>query len=162
MMHPRAIELIEALDLLPHPEGGHFDQVYRSQLLVTPSDGRDRRPALTVIYFLLVSGAISRWHRVLSDEAWHHYEGSPLELFMAPPDGGSVSRVILGPLSPSSAPFHVVPARWWQGARPLGPYALVGCSVGPGFEFTDFSLLSSLRLEERPALKPASLLEELL
>ena len=161
-MNPRAKRLIETLDLRPHPEGGHFNQVFRSQLLVTPSDSRDSRSALTVIYFLLIGGTISRWHQVLSDEAWHHCEGSPLELFMAPPDGGSLSRVILGPLSATSAPLHVVPARWWQGARPLGSYVLVGCSVGPGFEFSDFNLLSNLPVEKRPSINPKSISAELL
>lgn len=161
-MHPRATELIETLGLQPHPEGGHFSRVYRSQLLVTPSDSRDSRPALTVIYFLLIGGAISRWHQVLSDEAWHHYEGAPLELLVAPPEGGSISRCILGPLSAASAPLYVVPARWWQGARSLGPYTLVGCCVGPGFEFSDFRLLASLPVDERPVMSPAALCAELL
>jgi hypothetical protein len=30
----------------------------------------------------------------------------------------------------------------WQAARPLGDYVLVGCTVGPGFEYADFRLLA--------------------
>lgn len=162
VMHPRAIDLIAALGLEPHPEGGFFTQAFRSPLAVSPSDGRGSRSSLTVIYFLLVEGTFSRWHRVLSDEAWHYYEGSPVELLTLAPSGGDLNRVTLGPLSAGSAPLHVVPARWWQAARPLGAYALVGCSVGPGFDYADFTLLSSVPRAEWPSITPPSLLAELL
>jgi predicted cupin superfamily sugar epimerase len=161
-VHPRANELIRILGLKPHPEGGHFAEVFRSPLSVSPADGRAQRSAITVIYFLLVQGAFSRWHRVLSDEAWHWYEGEPLELLTVRPDGGNVLSTKLGPLSDSSAPQHVVPAGWWQAARPLGAYALVGCSVGPGFDYGDFKLLSAVPEAERPVFDPKSMLRELL
>ncbi len=161
-MHERAAELIRALKLQPHPEGGHFVEAFRSQGLVSPADERGSRAALTVIYFLLAEGAFSRWHRVRSDEAWHWYEGSPLELLSVAPHGGTVTSTTLGPASSTCAPLHVVPTGWWQAARPLGPYALVGCSVGPGFEYSDFSLLSSIPESERPIIDPRSLLAELL
>ena len=79
-MDARASQLIERLGLVAHPEGGCFRQVYRSSTTVQPADDRGARPSLTTIYFLLVSGEVSRWHRVASDEAWHYYEGDPLEL----------------------------------------------------------------------------------
>jgi predicted cupin superfamily sugar epimerase len=161
-MHARAAELIRLLALEPHPEGGHFVEAFRSGLRVAPPDARGSRCALTVIYFLLVEGAFSRWHRVRSDEAWHWYEGSPLELYTAGPHGGPVTRTTLGTVSSSTAPLHVVPAGWWQAARPLGPYALVGCSVGPGFEFADFSLLASIPERERPIFSPKGVSAELL
>jgi uncharacterized protein len=161
-MHPRVSELIDLLRLEPHPEGGHFVQTYRSSLMVRPSDSRGSRTALTVIYFLLVQGGVSRWHRVASDEAWQWYEGSPLELFTASPDTGVVQSSVLGPLSGVAAPQHVVPAGCWQAARSSGVYTLVGCSVGPGFEYSDFTLLSSLPDHERPRITPSSLLAELL
>ncbi len=161
-MHTRAKELIQLLGLESHPEGGHFFEAFRSSLSVLPSDGRGQRSALTVIYFLLVQGAFSRWHRVRSDEAWHWYEGAPLELLTVHPEGGSVSSVTLGPLSNSAAPLRVVSAGWWQAARPLGAYALVGCSVGPGFDYSDFTLLSSIPEAERPVFAPMSALRDLL
>jgi predicted cupin superfamily sugar epimerase len=161
-MHPRASELINLLKLEPHPEGGHFVQTFRSSLSVMPGDGRSSRAALTVIYFLLVEGGVSRWHRVASDEAWHWYEGSTLELFTAPPDTGIVQSSILGPLSAAAAPQHMVPAGHWQAARTRGAYTLVGCSVGPGFEFSDFTLLASLPDDERPRITQSFLLSELL
>ena len=157
-MHPRATELIRRLALTPHPEGGFFTRVYRSETVVEPADGRGSRRAFTAIYFLLVEGTPSRWHRVTSDEAWHHYEGSPLELVSASPFGGTISRHTLGPLSDSSAPLHVVPAGWWQAAQSRGPYSFVGCSLGPGFQYDDFVLLSSIPEHQRPELDPPSLL----
>lgn len=130
-MHPRARQLIETLALAPHPEGGWYRQVFKSVERVTRhADGADRS-ALTTIYFVLVEGTSSAWHRVQSDEVWHFYEGDPLELTIRnePP-------VVLGP----DHRVHVVPAHAWQSARPLGAYVLVGCTVGPGFEFEDFTM----------------------
>jgi predicted cupin superfamily sugar epimerase len=138
---PRAQELIAGLGLQPHPEGGFFREIFRSGATVQPDDGRPQRAAATSIYFLLTRGGHSRWHRVRSDEVWHLYEGGPLELFVAPPDGTKVERVMLGPALVSDGPVYTVPAGWWQAARPLGPYALAGCTVAPGFEFDDFVLL---------------------
>lgn len=161
-MHPRASELIRLLQLEPHAEGGYFVQTFRSPLIVTPRDSRGARAALSVIYFLLVHGGISRWHRVTSDEAWHWYEGGAIELFTARPDTGVVQTSLLGPLAGASAPQRIVPAGQWQAARSTGAYALVGCCVGPGFEYSDFTLLSALPDNERPRIIPGSLLAELL
>jgi predicted cupin superfamily sugar epimerase len=133
--------LIEALGLAPHPEGGFFREIFRSASHVRPADGRADREAVTTIYFLLVQGTHSRWHRVVSDEVWHLCEGGPLELFSAPPAADRVQRAVLGAAIESDGPVHVVPAGWWQAARPQGPYVLVGCTVAPGFTFDDFAFL---------------------
>jgi uncharacterized protein len=140
-LNARAEELIELLQLQPHPEGGHFREIFRSAHKVQPADARAVRDALTTIYFLLARGAHSRWHRVASDEVWHLYEGGPLELLLADPSLTVRRRVILRAVSPADGPVFTVPAGWWQAARPLGSYALSGCTVGPGFEFEDFSFL---------------------
>jgi uncharacterized protein len=132
--------LIATLGLTPHPEGGHYGELYRSEATVHPADGRGPRAALTTIYFLLSAGAVSRWHRVRSDEVWHFYEGAPLELWMASPRGDSLIGKILGPLSGEHRPVLTVPAGWWQAARSTGRYTLVGCTVGPGFDYADFAL----------------------
>ena len=137
----RATQLIDVLKLEPHPEGGYYREIYRSASRVRPDDERSERAAATTIYFLLVEGTHSRWHRVRSDEVWHLYEGGPLEIFTAPPAADHVHRVVLGTATASDGPVHVVPAGWWQAARPLGGYALAGCTVAPGFEFEDFSFL---------------------
>lgn len=140
-MHPRVQFLIDELQLQPHPEGGYYRELYRSATAVQPLDGRDRRAALTTIYFLLPAGAHSRWHRVASDEVWHWYEGGSLELLLADPPADTLTSVTLTPAALHTGPVHTVPAGWWQAARPLGDYAFVGCTVGPGFEFADFSFL---------------------
>ncbi len=139
-MNDRAAELVKELGLTPHPEGGLFREVHRSELLVAPADNRGRRRALTAIYFLLPAGAVSRWHRVQADELWHFYEGSPITLWLASPDGHRISTRVLGPLRDAHEPVVPVPAGWWQAARSNGAYTLVGCTVGPGFAFTDFAL----------------------
>jgi predicted cupin superfamily sugar epimerase len=161
-VHPRARELIRRLELQPHPEGGLFRRTYASRLMVQPRDARESRVALTAIYFLLADRGISRWHRVLSDEAWHWYEGAPLELFTASADGGAVASCTLGPCSDNAFPQHVVPAGDWQAARTTGEYTLVGCCVAPGFDFADFALLASLPEGLRPRLTPDKLFAEFL
>jgi len=139
--NPRVLALIDHLGLERHPEGGYYHSVYRSVSRVQPADDRPSRASLTTIYFLLASGQHSRWHRVRSDEAWHFYEGDPVELLVTDPELLQVERVALGTLAGGGVPVHVVPAGWWQAARPMGAYGLVGCTVAPGFEFDDFSFL---------------------
>jgi len=141
-MHPRAVELIRNLVLHPHPEGGHFAEVFKSPRRVEREEGGDSRAALTTIYFLLAEGERSRWHRVASDEVWHYYEGDPLELVWE--EAGEVRRVQVGPVAMGREPVAVVPAGSWQAARARGAYTLVGCTVAPGFEFADFVLLGDV------------------
>lgn len=141
--HVRVAQLIQDLNLIPHPEGGFYSQI-RSTSLVVPADGRGGRPGLTTIYFLLPAGAFSRWHRVSSDEVWHFYEGAPLELLQVSADLAALTRVTLGPLRHGQAPVHTVVAGDWQAARTTGASTLVGCTVGPGFDFQDFTMLGDV------------------
>lgn len=142
MMDPRARHLIYLFQMAPHPEGGYFRELYRSNLAVQPGGGRPLRAALTTIYFLLAAGQLSRWHRVSSDEVWHYYEGGPLELFTADANFERMSCQLLGRADEADTrPVHVVSANTWQAARPTGAYTLAGCTVGPGFDFADFQLL---------------------
>lgn len=143
-MHDRAAHLIDSLGLTPHPEGGYFREVYRSESRVQPLDRRPPRSALTTIYFLLAAGQVSRWHQVASDEVWHHYEGDPLELWVADDGFSRVVKHRLGRVQPDSLPVHVVPAHGWQAARSTGAYTLAGCTVGPGFDFSDFRMIDAL------------------
>jgi predicted cupin superfamily sugar epimerase len=138
----RVRTLIESLGLVAHPEGGYYAETYRSQARVRPADGRGERRALTTIYFLPPEGVRSRWHRVSSDEVWHFFEGAPIELLELTPDLASLDAHRLGPLEGSQAPVRVIPAGHWQAARSTGSYTLVGCTVGPGFEFADFTMMS--------------------
>jgi uncharacterized protein len=155
MMHPRATELIALLDLQPHPEGGFYREVFRSSSLVATADGRGTRAALTTIYFLLAKGAVSRWHQVTSDEVWHLYEGGPLEVLELSAAADTLERHQLGVIGLGvEAPVCTIRAGAWQAARPLGEYALVGCTVGPGFEYADFRLLADVA--EQAAIVRAS------
>lgn len=140
MAHDRTAALRAALQLQPHPEGGDFREWFRSAASVRANDGRPPRSALTSIDFLLARGQFSAWHRVASDEAWHLLEGGPLRLWLLPPDLSRLTHVDLAPVDDAGhAPRHVVPAHWWQAAEPLGAFAYVGATVGPGFDFADFA-----------------------
>jgi uncharacterized protein len=139
---PRAAALIERLHLRPHPEGGFYAEVHRSTAAVDPLDGRPRRAALTSIYFLLPGDAISRWHRVLSDEVWCHLEGAPIELHLLDGAERRTHTCRLGPVAADAAPQHTVSAGVWQAARSSGAYSLAACMVAPGFDFADFALMA--------------------
>ena len=145
------VQLIRSLDLLPHPEGGHFRETYRAiETVPTP---RGPRAASTAILFLLAAGERSCWHRIRSDEAWHHHGGGGLvvyELCLA----GSVRRTRLGlDLAAGERPQHVVPAGHWFAAEPApaSPWSLVSCTVAPGFDFADFELARTDWLEPHDA-----------
>lgn len=115
---------------MPHPEGGFYRETFRSPVTLDLPDGR-RRAASTAIHYLLPSGARSTWHRLASDEVWHHYGGGALHLHLL----GTGTRRL-----DQSAPQAVVPAGVWQAAEPEGEAVLCGCTVAPGFDFADFEL----------------------
>jgi predicted cupin superfamily sugar epimerase len=129
-----ASAVIAALGLHPHPEGGHYRELWRD----VPAGGG--RGAGTAIHYLLAAGESSHWHRVDAAEAWHWYAGAALALRMAGPDG-LVQEVRLGPdLGAGEVTFALVPVGWWQAAAPLGDWVLVGCTVCPAFEFSGFEM----------------------
>ena len=130
--------IIRILGLAPHPEGGHYRETFRDTRLLISG-----RAASTAIYYLLRAGERSHWHRVDAAEVWHWHAGAPLELGMAPPDRTEGPRVDhrLGPdLAAGERPQIVVPPGWWQAARSLGEFTLVGCTVAPAFEFSGFEM----------------------
>ena len=137
-MHPRAAELLTVLRMRPHPEGGHYAELFRSSHRVQVLDRNVERAALTTIYFMLTAGEFSRWHRVLSDEIWHYHEGDAIELSLF--DESGLHRMLLGPVGRETRPTAIVSAGTWQAASPIGAYTFCACSVGPGFDFADFSL----------------------
>lgn len=124
------MSLAGKLELEPHPEGGYYRQVYKSETMVGD------RTAITAIYFLLERGQVSRWHRVLSDELWTFLEGAPLTLWLH--DGGSTTSTTLS----AEARIAAVPRTVWQAAATTGDYTLVACFVAPGFEFADFTMMT--------------------
>jgi predicted cupin superfamily sugar epimerase len=145
-----AQEIIRALELSPHPEGGYYKETYRSaDELKSPRNG-EIRSAVTDIYFLLVSGQISRFHKVVHDEIWHFYEGDPLELVEIQADTLEVSKTVLGNGNGIFKYKHCIKGGNWQAARSTGSYSLMGCTVAPGFDFSDFEFL-----KENPAVHSA-------
>jgi predicted cupin superfamily sugar epimerase len=131
-----ASEIVALLQLAPHPEGGWFRETFRD------APGADGRAASTAIYYLLAAGQTSHWHRVTdAAEAWHFHAGAPLALSLAPYPRGAATTVLLGAdLAAGQRPQAIVPAGDWQGARSLGDWSLVGCTVAPGFQFSSFEM----------------------
>jgi predicted cupin superfamily sugar epimerase len=129
-----ARQLIDALGLAPHPEGGRYRETWRAPA------AEGARAAGTAIYYLLEAGEFSHWHRVDAAEIWHFYAGAPLSLTLSP-NGHDAEAHRLGPeILAGQRPQIVVPAGWWQCATSLGAWTLVGCTVSPGFEFAGFEL----------------------
>jgi predicted cupin superfamily sugar epimerase len=134
--------LIASLQLQPHPEGGWYREIFRSPtLLDTP---RGKRAALTTIFYLLGAGQISRWHVVESDEIWHFYAGSLLELFAYDPQTRKLTTYRLGNLESGGQSVAIIPAGVWQAARAVSGHALMGCTVAPGFDFGDFRFVADV------------------
>ncbi|WP_347813956.1 cupin domain-containing protein [Actinomadura sp. KC06] len=132
----------DALDLLPHPEGGWYRETWRSDASFTPDGYPGERSSATGIYFLLPPGEESVWHAVRSAEMWLWHRGGPLSLLLGgggERPSGAPERVTLGPdVADGQVPQAVVPPGVWQAARPAGPEeVLVSCVVSPGFDFAD-------------------------
>lgn len=178
-----AERVIEMLEMEPLPyEGGAFRETYRSKARVAAGGlvgepRRGERACCTQIYYLLRAGETSALHRVKSDEVFHHYLGDAVEQLLVW-DGtrtgegpGKVERAETGVIGPDlevgQRPQVVVPADVWQGARLKGGgvcgYALLGCSVSPGFEWDDFELVTKARAAEMAGEMPefAVLIREL-
>ena len=142
----RVDELVASLGLVPHPEGGYYHQTYRAAETVRAEHLPERfggdRPFSTAIYFLLKSGHPSHLHRLKADELWHFHEGSPLAIHLLDPEGAH-RTIRLGPRLSEGETFQAaIPAGCWFGAEVAEPdsYALVGCTVAPGFDFADFEM----------------------
>ena len=127
-------EIVRLLDLRPHPEGGHFREVWRD------APGPDGRALSTAIYFLLGVDEFSAWHRIDAAEMWHFYAGAPLSLTISPDGVAARSMILSDNLRAGHRPQAVVPANAWQTATSLGAWSLVGCTVAPGFDFARLEL----------------------
>jgi len=129
-----ADEIIAALDLKPHPEGGWFRETWQAD---TPG----ARPTGTAIYFLLKAAGRSHWHRVDATGIWHDHAGAALRLRVSPDSHGPAVARALGPdLAMGARPQLIVPARHWQMAETTGAFTLVSCTVSPGFRFEGVEL----------------------
>jgi len=140
-----AEEIIAWLKLKPHPkEGGFFSETYRAgetiPANVLPSRYSGPRAFGTCIYYLLTPSTFSAMHRLQSDEIFHFYLGDPVEILQLWPDGTG-ETVVLGPgLRGGMQPQIIVPRGVWQGSRLIagGRFALLGCTVAPGFDYADY------------------------
>ena len=129
--------LIDKYKLVPHPEGGYYAVVYESKQCVRSQVVNKDRKAITHIYFLLLKGQVSIFHKVAHDEIWNFYEGDPIKLIKY--NGSKIEEDIIG--SGCSDYASIVEGGIYQAAESTGVYSLIGCSVAPGFEFEDFSFL---------------------
>ena len=127
-----ADEIIARYALTPHPEGGHYREIFRA------SAEDEGRGAVTSIYYLLRAGEVSAWHRIDAVEIWHYHAGAPLRLELSL-DGVAKTTHCLG-VSDGAWPQVAVPAGAWQSARSDGAWTLAGCTVAPAFEFAGFEL----------------------
>lgn len=149
-----ASDLIRILKLEPHPEGGFFKEKYRSKEQMT-LDGEKSRNISTAIYFLLENDKKSLFHRIQSDELWFFHQGQALEIVFI--IEGKLKTILLGnDLDKGESPQAMIPAHTWFAAKIQNSsgYALVSCTVAPGFDFADFELATRENLIiEYPELK---------
>ncbi|HWZ53061.1 MAG TPA: cupin domain-containing protein [Granulicella sp.] len=129
------------LELEPHPcEGGWFRRTYESSETVALSRYASPRRTGTAIFYLLEPGTFSEMHRLRSDEIFHFYAGDPVEMLQLHPDGVGETVLIGNDLLAGQRPQVVVERDVWQGSRLVagGAWALLGCTVSPGFEYEDY------------------------
>ena len=146
---------IQQLGLLKHPEGGHFKEAYRASETTAaehlPARFAEDHHFSTAIYYLLEAPDFSAFHRIQQDEVWHFYQGSGLTIRVITTEGEHLS-LKLGPNPEQGQSFQqVVNAGDWFAATvdEPGGFALVGCTVAPGFEFTDFELANGAELAKQ-------------
>jgi|WetSurMetagenome_2_1015567.scaffolds.fasta_scaffold174551_2 uncharacterized protein len=145
-MMEQALFWIEKLNLQPHPEGGWFKEIYRSseiyQKKYLPERYSSDRNISTSIYYLLEKNDKSNFHRIQSDELWHFYTGnSAIEILFI--IEGKIQKKLLGPDFNKEQRFQIlIPQNTWFAAHLVNKsgYALIGCTVSPGFDFDDFEL----------------------
>lgn len=148
---PSASDLRKRLDLIPHPEGGYFREIYRSPESILHFGHGNPRAAVTSIYYLLEQGEFSGFHTVESDEIWCILDGGPLELVIISPQGELTHHMLGRDITAGQIHQAVVPAGHFQAARPVSesPWALCACIVAPGFDFADFAMLQQSELLQR-------------
>ena len=151
-----ADELIRLLGLQPHPkEGGYFRETYRAADVwpahaLPPRYGSDR-PASTAIYYLLTPSTFSALHRLQSDEVFHFYLGDPVRMLQLLPDGTG-QTIVLGPDVLGGQQLQALVLRGvWQGSmlQAGGGFALLGCTVAPGFDYADYETADRSELQTR-------------
>jgi len=135
-------EYITLLELRPHPEGGYFKEIYRSEKAIAMSGFDGERSLCTSIYFLLQKGQSSALHRIKSDEIWYHHDGGTLHIIELDANGKEIITKLGKNIAKGEVLQHVVKAGTWFGARlpEETEFVLAGCQVSPGFDFRDFEM----------------------
>ena len=120
-------EIIKQLEMIPHPEGGHYKESYRDN-------------NVSVIYYLLTKEEKSHWHKLKKNEILHFYDGDPLKIYMSK-DKKEISTVLLGRnINNEECLHYIVKSKTWFGMKSTGSWSLIGCTVSPAFEYKDFEL----------------------
>ncbi|MBX3007180.1 MAG: cupin domain-containing protein [Melioribacteraceae bacterium] len=142
----KAEAIIKKLNLIAHPEGGYYSETYRSEEFYNPESLPHRyqgvRTFSTLIYFLLREDQVSLFHRLLSDEVWHFYLGSPIILHTIDENGVYNQKNIGSKVLEDESPQVIIKRNTWFAAelKDKSQFSLVGCTVAPGFEYRDFEL----------------------
>lgn len=145
-MAPTIETLIEHYELQPHPEGGYYKELYKAEGLIPQralsNSFQGDRSYSTGIFYLLPKGSKSSFHKIPSDEMWHFYLGGPLNIVEITEEGDIKETRLGQEISNGCVLNYVVPGNTWFGAYPAEgtEYALVGCTVAPGFDFADFEM----------------------
>jgi predicted cupin superfamily sugar epimerase len=149
----KAEQWIKKLGLSPHPEGGFYKEVYRDEAKLSQEAWQNafsgERNISTAIYYLLQEGDYSCFHRIKSDELWHHYAGGTALIRYF--EKGDLHTLKLGlNIDQGESPMVIIPKNVWFAAElePETSYALMGCTVAPGFDFADFEKASIQDLKE--------------
>lgn len=124
-------------------EGGWFRRFFLS-------DERDAagRPRASAIHYLMTGENFSALHRMSTPELWVWRDGAAIELLLLGPDGGTGRAVVLGPDGDAGqAGSLMVPGGVWQGARPLGAWALAECRMEPAWDASDYEIGTRARLQ---------------
>ncbi len=143
---------IDHLQLKPHPEGGFYREIYRASESVAanalPQRFTGTRSFSTSIYYLLRQGEHSAFHRIKSDEGWHFYAGGTLLVHMIDNEGNYKCQKLGKNLEDGEVFQFVVPATVWFASEPApeNSFILGGCTVSPGFDFTDFEMADKKEL----------------
>ena len=132
---------ISHLELIPHPEGGYYKEIYRNVKSAAFEGFDGERSIGTSIYFLLTAERSSAMHRIKSDEIWYFHDGDALDIMMIDLSGNQLVVRLGRDIQNQEVLQFVVPAGFWFGAKTTGEFSLVGCQVSPGFDFRDFELM---------------------
>lgn len=141
MSEQRIQSIKEEYQLERHPEGGFYKRFYESATTINYGS-YENRPQMTSIHYLLVGNDCSHFHRLDADEMYNYYEGnSDLMIHIFYPDN-RYEKVILGQRV-RRYQFCIPAGSWFASELELKGethYALVGCTVSPGFLFDAFEL----------------------